>query len=371
MQAAAAAEAAEGAPQQSQQQQAAQPQSEPTVPTRILSSQEAVEALYGSQHEVQRETYCSFFSSELGGIVTDPALMVVQLDDHMVHRGHGVFDTAILVEGHLYQLDQHLRRFLTSAAKANIPLPPGMSVEQMRRTILETAAASCKLNGHVRYWLSAGRGGFGLSGNECIRSAFYCVVYTKETPDGKLDEYLRGWRVKTSPVPIKPPFFTGIKSNNYLPNVLNLMDAEAEQHDQGIFVDADGNISEGPNMNLACIMADGIVVVPPFDNALNGITVQRMMELLPQAIQGGIDGINRVEQRHISLAEAKAATEVFFIGSSLPIMSVVEWDAQLIADGTVGLGALQIRVMLENDMKPRPGSDQHLEVPYGYLTGMV
>lgn len=47
-----------------------------------------------------------------------------------------------------------------------------------------------------------------------------------------LAEYLRGWRVKTSPVPIKPAFFTGIKSNNYLPNALAVMDAQAEGFDQ-------------------------------------------------------------------------------------------------------------------------------------------
>lgn len=28
--------------------------------------------------------------------------------------------------------------------------------------------------------LSAGRGGFGLSGNECLRPAFYVMVYSKE-----------------------------------------------------------------------------------------------------------------------------------------------------------------------------------------------
>ena len=26
---------------------------------------------------------------------------------------------------------------------------------------------------------------------------------------------------------------------------------------------------------------------------------------------------------------------------------------------------------LQDDMKPHEGSDQHLEVPYGYLTGMM
>lgn len=44
--------------------------------------------------------------------------------------------------------------------------------------------------------------------------------------------YLTGWRVKTSPVPIKAPYFATVKSNNYLPNALNLMDAQAEGFDQ-------------------------------------------------------------------------------------------------------------------------------------------
>ncbi|KAL4442489.1 hypothetical protein ABPG77_005073 [Micractinium sp. CCAP 211/92] len=353
-----------------QQQQQEQQQRARTVPTRRLSSQEAIEALYASQHTAQRKTYAAFYSSELGGIVTDPALMVVQIDDHMLHRGHAVFDTALLVDGHLYQLDQHLERLLTSAARAAIPLPSGLSVEQMKRTILETAAASCKLNGRVRFWLSAGRGGFGLSGSECLDSTFYCVVYTHEKPEEELDDYLQGWRVKTSPVPIKAPFFAGLKSTNYLPNALNLMDAEAEGFDQGIFVDADGNVAEGPNMNLACLLEDGTLVVPPFDSCLAGITIQRMMQLLPSAIEGGMEGVRRVEQRPISVAEAQAAKEVFFVGSTLPVMSVVQWNEKLVGDGTVGIVALQVRVMLQNDAKPRDGSDQHIEVPYGYLTGM-
>ena len=43
-----------------------------------------------------------------------------------------------------------------------------------------------------------------------------------------------------------------------------------------------------------------------------------------QAIQGGLEGIRRLEQRHISVAEAKAAAEVFLVGSSLPVMPVVQ-----------------------------------------------
>lgn len=83
--------------------------------------------------------------------------------------------------------------------------------------------------GHVKYWLGAGRGGFGLSGSECLAPTFYCQVYT--TPEADVDSERR-LTVKTSEVPIKPPFFATVKSNNYLPNVLTVMDAEADGYDQ-------------------------------------------------------------------------------------------------------------------------------------------
>ncbi len=76
----------------------------------------------------------------------------------------------------------------------------------------------------MRYWLGAGRGGFGLSPKECVAPSFYVVAYeTEEDPD----EQMRGWRIKTSSVPIKHPYFATLKSNNYLANVLAIMDAEA------------------------------------------------------------------------------------------------------------------------------------------------
>ena len=180
-------------------------------------------------------------------------------------------------------------RFLRSAAKASIPLPRGLSRAQLRRTILETAAASCETAGFVRYFLSAGRGGFGLSGHECLRPALYVMVYTKgeeEEARGR-GAHLSGWKVKTSPVPAKAPYFAGVKSNNYLPNALALMDAEAGGFHQGIFLDAEGRVAEGPNMNLACLGPDGTLVVPPFESALAGVTIQRVMDLLPQVGGGG------------------------------------------------------------------------------------
>ena len=65
-----------------------------TGPThRVLSEAEVLSRLRGKRGQ---PGYLAMFSSWLGGVVTDPALMQIPLDDHLVHRGHGVFDTFTL-----------------------------------------------------------------------------------------------------------------------------------------------------------------------------------------------------------------------------------------------------------------------------------
>lgn len=47
----------------------------------------------------QGQQFLAMYSSVIDGITTDPAVMVLPLDDHMVHRGHGVFETAMIING--------------------------------------------------------------------------------------------------------------------------------------------------------------------------------------------------------------------------------------------------------------------------------
>ena len=79
----------------------------------------------------------------------------------------------------------------------------------------------------MRYWLGAGRGGFSISPLECLHTSFYCMVYKVPPLDPK-----EGWTVKTSPVPVKDPYFATLKSTNYLPNALVALDAQLEGFDQ-------------------------------------------------------------------------------------------------------------------------------------------
>src|SRR5262245_11833126 len=106
---------------------------------QVLTAKDVLANL-GALRGRQPVKYSAFYSSQLGGVVTDPALMVIPFDDHMVHRGHGIFDTAGLVNGKIYDLEAHLDRFLGSAERSKLKLFG--SRETMRDIIIRTTAAS-------------------------------------------------------------------------------------------------------------------------------------------------------------------------------------------------------------------------------------
>jgi 4-amino-4-deoxychorismate lyase len=323
--------------------------------TPILSSADGFVRLQQTASPGAANFY-AMYSSVLGAIVTDPALMVLPLDDHMVHRGHGVFDTAAIVGGKLYQLDRHLDRLLRSAALARIPLP--FARDELRRIILDTAAASGRREASVRYWLSAGPGGFGLGPAECPASSFYVIVFKGEAYPERF--YREGIKVITSTIPIKPPFFARVKSTNYLPNVLVVLEAKEKGADNGIFVDQRGMVAESSNMNVALVSADGILRHPVFDAILSGVTIERVLQLAQGLVDSGeLKGIRLAD---VPLAEGRQAREMMLIGSSIKIAPVIEWDGIPIGDGKPGPIAKKLLQLWHEDAASAP--DQLVPVPY-------
>jgi 4-amino-4-deoxychorismate lyase len=322
--------------------------------TPAFTSEKALSRLRESVHSKAANFY-AMYSSVLGGIVTDPALMVLPLDDHMVHRGHAVFDTATLTHGMLYQLDPHLDRLILSATGARIALP--FPREHLRQIILETAAASHQRDASVRYWLSAGPGGYGLGPAECVGSSFYVIIFKQEAyPESY---YRDGIKLITSQVPIKPPLFARIKSTNYLPNVLVLLEAKDRGADNGVFIDQRGMVAESSNMNVAFVTHDRVFRHPPFDAILSGITIQRVLDFAQGLVEAGV--LSTVRIAEISVGEGRDAAEMMLIGSSIKIAPVVQWDGKNIGDGKPGPIAKKLLEMWNQDTL---ATDQLVAVPY-------
>ena len=327
----------------------------PPKRTATLSPDDAIVALRKAVHPKAVHFY-AMYSSVLGGIVTEPAFMVLPLDDHMVHRGHAVFDTATLTHGMLYQLDPHLDRLLRSAESARIPLP--FSREQFRQIVLDTAAASRQKEGSVRYWLSAGPGGFALGPAECIASSFYVIVFRQEFYPQTY--YAEGIKLITSQVPIKPPLFARTKSTNYLPNVLVLLEAKDHGADNGVFIDPRGMIAESSNMNVAFVTKDRVLRHPPFDAILSGVTIQRMLKLAERLVAQG--DLKKIRIADIPVDDGKEAAEMMLIGSSIKVAPVVQWDGKPIGNGKPGPITQKLLQLWEEDT--RSATDQLVAVPY-------
>ncbi|HEX9444099.1 MAG TPA: aminotransferase class IV [Candidatus Binatia bacterium] len=323
--------------------------------TACFSPEEAAARLRRAAHP-KSANYYAMYSSVLGGIVTDPALMVVPLDDHMVHRGHAVFDTAILAGGMLYQLDRHIERLLKSAEMARIPLP--FPAAQLRQIVIDTAAASGRRDASVRYWLSAGPGGFGLAPGECTGSSFYVIVFVAEFYPESF--YTQGLKVVTSTVPIKPPFFARVKSTNYLPNVLVVLEAKDRGADNGIFIDHRGMVAESSNMNVAFVTRERVFRHPPFDAVLSGVTVQRLLELARRLVEQG--DLKDIRVGDISQEEGHQAAEMMLVGSSVKVAPVIEWDGRPIGDGRPGPIARKLLELWREDLQT--AADQLVPVPY-------
>jgi len=321
---------------------------------KVLAPDEVVAALR-TLREGQPVKFSAFYSSQLGGIVTDPALMVLPFDDHMVHRGHGIFDTAALVAGRIYDLEAHLDRFVASAERSKLKLAGSRA--EMRDIIIRTAAASGVRDGAIRYWLSSGPGNLDLTPAAGAIPGFFVMIFGGLSYPARW--YSEGLKVMTTTYPIKPPLYAITKATNYLPNVLMQMEAKEAGMDNGVFIDEEGFVGESSNMNVAFVMADNVLRHPRFVRVLAGCTSLRLLDLAPTLVASGV--LAGVEVGDIPVADARASREMILLGSSIKVAPIVEWDGQPIGSGAPGPVSRALLELLEKDMRT---GDRLIDVPY-------
>lgn len=211
-----------------------------------------------------------------------------------------------------------------SALKARIN--PPFDREITKRTLIQTVAASACRNGSLRYWLSSGPGDFQLSPSGCHQSALYAIVIQDQSPPT-----YTGIKVITSSIPIKPPQFAVMKSVNYLPNVLSKMEAEEKGAYAAIWLDEQGFVAEGPNMNVAFVTQENDLLMPRFDKILSGCTAKRVLELVGDLVKEG--KVRGVKVRDVTVEEGKRSEEMMLIGSGVLVRPILQWDDQVIGNG--------------------------------------
>eukprot|EP00826_Nyctotherus_ovalis_P010543 TRINITY_DN12773_c0_g1_i2.p2 TRINITY_DN12773_c0_g1~~TRINITY_DN12773_c0_g1_i2.p2 ORF type:complete len:147 (+),score=42.66 TRINITY_DN12773_c0_g1_i2:120-560(+) len=103
----------------------------------------------------------AFYNGAINAIVTDKAFMNIWIDDKLIHKGFGVFDTLNIVNYSAYLLDKHLARFEQSAKYVGLVLPH--SLKEIEKILLSLAAYTKKPNMAIRYWCSRGPGSLDIA----------------------------------------------------------------------------------------------------------------------------------------------------------------------------------------------------------------
>jgi len=287
----------------------------------------------------------AFYSSLLGGIVTDPALMFVPADDHLVHRGDGVFETIRVVEGALYAMAAHRERLWTSAAAIGLRIP--MDAEALSAALVATARAAGRRDALVRLIVARGPGGYAANPYESRGPAVYIAVYPVSAPF--MQKHPEGARVRTSAVPLKPGAMATAKTCNYIPNALMKKEAVDAGVDFTVTFDERGFLGEGATENMAIVGTDGVLRTPLPERILAGITMTRCAALA--AARPDAFGLRGVEPCRVSRADVASARELLIFGTSCEVVSVVEFDGRKVGDGRPGPVAAALGRSLEADMR--------------------
>ncbi len=291
-----------------------------------------------------KEKYFAMYSTVWDAIVTNPNLMTIPFDDHMVHRGDGVFDNSLVINGKVYLLDEHLERIIRSATAIGIKIP--LDKESMRQIILETIAVTGKRDCMARFWISRGTGGFSVYPDESPIGHFYLIITS--SPSYPARYYEEGLNVVTSPFPLRQPFTPQVKSCNYLSNAMMEFFAHNVGADTAIAIDSEGNITEGSNKNVAIVTKDGIFKYPPLERVLHGTMLKRAIHFAKILKEEGI--LRDVVSANIPISEAYNSAEMMFFSTTLVVAPIVKYDGITIGDGKPGQIYRKIREMFKKDM---------------------
>jgi 4-amino-4-deoxychorismate lyase len=339
------------------------------IPT--LTAEEAVAAAAQRRVGAANSHLVAMYSSYHGGIITDPGLMSLPVDDHMANRGHGMFDTGAFANGRFYQLEAHVERILRNAARASIP--HSFTKEGLIDIITQTVKSTGLKDGSVRYFLTAGHGGFSWTPEECVEAGFYCIVIDGSAATGSAVPSVEDLALEKEFTAetrfLRPQFLAQTKSNNYLLNVMIAMESKAQGGaGYGVWVDEDDLVIEGAVCSVVFVTKELELITPRTDferTALDGKTVQRVLTVAKRMVAEG--KLKSVEQRDVTSTEVKSSLkEMIMVGGDTHFTPIGEWDGTPVGggmDGEVGDVCKEIYQALIDEMMQEQNDDAlHIDI---------
>lgn len=247
----------------------------------------------------------------LNGALLDADAARIAPDDRGFTLADGLFETLQARGGAVLRLEAHLARLRRGASLLGLPLPR-LDYGQI---LADTLAANGLADGVLRLTLSRGRGARGVL--PPAESTPTVLVTGAPLPP------LSSVRLVIARVTRRNEFspLSGIKSLNYLDNILARQEAAGRGADDAVLLNTQGRIAETSMANVF-VVKDGALLTPPVgDGALPGVMRAELLKL------GAVE-------RMLSPEDLMASREMF-LTTSLGIRSVEEIEGRPLEDFSV------------------------------------
>jgi branched-chain amino acid aminotransferase len=242
----------------------------------------------------------------------------LHLLSHALHYASSVFEGERVYARNIFKLREHTDRLINSADIMGFKIP--FTPDQIDAACVQACKANNIVDGYVRPIAWRGSEMMGVSAQETkIHLAIAVWAWPSYfSPEARN----KGISLKTSKWSRPPPESAPVHAKAaglYMICTMSKHDAELAGYDDALMLDWRGNVVEGTGANFFMINKANVIVTPPPDCFLNGITRQTVIQL---AKDRGFE----ISERHIRPEELKDALEIFVTGTAAEVTPVGKID---------------------------------------------
>lgn len=247
----------------------------------------------------------------------------VPVNDRGYNFGDGIYEVIRVYNGKLFGMEEHLNRFFLSARAVEMDLPWG--TEELTTITNNVLAQSGIVEAMVYMQATRGVAPRNHIYEDGIKPSLLITI--RAVPERPSHMYTQGVKIIT-----QPEFrwqLCNIKSTSLQGAVLAKNRALRAGAAEVLFVLPDGTVTECGASNIFIYSGGTLFTHPTGNKILSGITRQQVLKV---ARAQGI----AVQEEPFKLADLMAAEEIFFTGTIVEVVPVVNVDGTAVAGGRPG-----------------------------------
>ena len=247
--------------------------------------------------------------------------------DHGFLVGDSVYEVVSTHQGRLCFVQEHLKRLWNSARAISLVIP--LADDAIIREIEKTVEAAANLESYIRIIVTRGVGEIDIDPESCTRPNV--LIFVKPARLYPEENYTHGINVALVSVKRNPKeaLNPGIKTGNYLNNVLAKVEARQAGAADALMLNPTGQLTECTTSNFFFVR-DQRLMTPSLDcGILSGITRDVVLRL---ARENGV----LVEEGEWPPEILQDAEEAFITGTIKRVMPVTSLDSRPIGEGKPG-----------------------------------